>query len=72
MDIDPSYEETLFKISYNVAVNTNDWNRSLECLKKFYEQEEDPEFPKDQILTQWAWITYSYIDEITSEEREKR
>lgn len=51
LSIDSSYEEKLYRISYNVALNTNDWNRSLECLTKFFDQEEDPEFPKDQILS---------------------
>lgn len=39
---------------------------------KFLEKSEDPEFTKDDILSERAWISYSFIDEIAKNEAERK
>lgn len=58
-------------MSYKVSINTNDLKEALDCLS-YLENENDEEFPKEKILSERAWVSYSFLDEIAKNEAEKK
>jgi hypothetical protein len=56
-------------MSYKVSINTNDLKEALDCLS-YLENENDEEFPKEKILSERAWVSFSFLDEIAKDEAE--
>ena len=70
-------EFKLLKLQYQVNLNINDWKEAInvleqlaECAKQMEQQESD--FKLDKILSEKAWISYSFADQIVESEEEKK
>ena len=61
--LDPSYDVS--SLSYKVFINTNRWKGALKGLESSKE-------PQEWVLSEKAWITYSYLEEIGADEKERR
>jgi tetratricopeptide (TPR) repeat protein len=60
--LDPSYDVS--SLSYKVFINTNRWKEALKGLESSKE-------PQEWVLSEKAWITYSYLEEIGADEKER-
>lgn len=70
-DQSPETEKRLEGLAYTVNINVNQWKEALVCLDKLEaisKEDSNCEISLDTVLSQKAWIFYSFVDQWEKEE----
>lgn len=67
-------ERSLEGLAYTVSINVNQWKEALVCLDKlesFSKDNENTDFALDKVLSEKAWIFYSFVDNWEADEQKQ-